>query len=73
MEVWRSQAEKRIVKAQEAGWIRRDAMASEILEQLFSLLVGVSFQLVADLDPKRKESQVRVVDAYIENFLVAAD
>jgi hypothetical protein len=35
--------------------------------------VGVSFQLVADLDPKRKESQVRVVDAYIENFLVDAD
>ena len=73
MEVWRSQAEKRIVKAQEEGWIRRDAIPSEILEQLFSLLVGVSFQLVADLDPKRKESQVRVVDAYIENFLVSTD
>jgi hypothetical protein len=35
--------------------------------------VGVSFQLVADLDPKRKESQVRVIDAYIESFLVDAD
>jgi hypothetical protein len=34
------------------------------------LLVGVSFQLVADLDPKRNEAQVRVVDAYIENFLI---
>jgi DNA-binding CsgD family transcriptional regulator len=70
MELWRSQAEKRIVKAQEEGWLRSDTTPSEILEQLFSLLVGVSFQLVADLDPKRKTSQVRVVDAYIENFLV---
>ena len=70
MESWRNQAEERIVKAQKEGWVRADATPTEILEQLFSLLVGVSFQLVADLDPKRKESQVRVVDAYIENFLV---
>lgn len=70
MESWRSQAEERIVKAQREGWVRADATPTEILEQLFSLLVGVSFQLVADLDPSRKDSQVRVVDAYIENFLV---
>jgi DNA-binding CsgD family transcriptional regulator len=73
MEAWRSQAEQRIVKAQDEGWLRGDTTPAEILEQLFSLLVGVSFQLVADLDPKRKESQVRVIDAYIESFLVDAD
>jgi DNA-binding CsgD family transcriptional regulator len=47
MEAWRSQAEQRIIKAQEEGWVRGDTTPAEILEQLFSLLVGVSFQLVA--------------------------
>ena len=71
MDLWRSQAEERILRAQDEGWIRRDIAPRDTLEQLFSLLVGVAFQLVAaDPDPGRKEAQLRVVEAFLDDLLV---
>ncbi len=72
MEAWRSQAEKRILKAQEDGWIRRDIEPRPTLERLFSLLVGVAFQLIAaEPDPARKDAQIRVIEAFLDDLIVA--
>ena len=50
--------------------LRSDLSSAEFLEQLFSLLVGVAFQLVTDFDPGRSETQVQVVDAFLDNLIV---
>jgi DNA-binding CsgD family transcriptional regulator len=68
MESWRSQALARIQKAQHDGWLRSDLSAHTTLEQLFSLLVGVSMQLVVDPGVRRAEL-VQVVDAYVDDLL----
>ncbi len=67
MESWRGQALERIERAQDDGWVRSDLTAATILEQLFSLLVGVSMQMVTDPGSSRLEL-VRVVDAYIDDL-----
>jgi DNA-binding CsgD family transcriptional regulator len=68
MESWRSQALERIRKAQAEGWLRSDLGAQAIIEQLFSLLVGVSMQLVVD-PGARPDELIRVVDAYVDDLL----
>jgi DNA-binding CsgD family transcriptional regulator len=70
MEQWRDFANQRIKRGQKEGWLRADVSSEEFLGQLFSLLVGVSFQLVTDSDPSRSEAQVRVVDAFLDNLLL---
>ena len=67
METWRQQALDRIVRAQDDGWVRSDLTASAILEQLFSLLVGVSMQLVSDPSSSRPDL-VHVIDAYLDDL-----
>jgi hypothetical protein len=39
------------------------------LLQLFSLLVGVALQLVVELRVDRRDAQLRIVDAYVEDLL----
>ncbi|HEB89504.1 MAG TPA: hypothetical protein ENI85_08050 [Deltaproteobacteria bacterium] len=71
METWRNQAEERILKAQGEGWIRTDIEPGETLEQLFSLMVGVAFQLIgAEPDPRRKDAQIRVVEAFLDDLII---
>ena len=55
-------------RAQDEGWVRSDLTPDTILEQLFSLLVGVSLQLVVDPRPNRPDL-VRIVDAYVDDLL----
>jgi len=69
MDQWRGGANEHIKRAQAEGWLRADVSSEESLEQLFSLLVGVSIQLITDLEPTRNEAQVRVVDAFLDNLL----
>jgi DNA-binding CsgD family transcriptional regulator len=70
MDQWHDGANKQIKRAQVEGWLRSDLSSEESLEQLFSLLVGVSIQLITDIEPTRSEAQVRVVDAFLDNLLV---
>jgi len=69
MDIWRKEAEIRLIKGQNEGWLRSDLEAATILEQLFSLLVGVALQLVVELGSERREAQLRIVDAYVEDLL----
>jgi len=69
MNQWRSLAAERIERAQKEGWLRLDLCWDEFLEQFFSLLVGVAFQLVTDFHPGRSETQVQVVDAFLDNLM----
>ena len=69
MDQWRDVASQRIKRAQSEGWLRGDLSSEDSLEQLFSLLVGVSVQLITDLEPSRSEAHVRVVDAFLDNLL----
>ena len=71
MNQWRDLASDRIGRAQKAGWLRSDLSCDEFLEQLFSLLVGVAFQLVTEFDPERSDTQVQVVDAFLDNLMVS--
>jgi DNA-binding CsgD family transcriptional regulator len=68
MENWRRQASERIVRAQDEGWVRSDLTPETILEQLFSLLVGVALQILVDPRPERPDL-VRVVDAFVDDLL----
>jgi DNA-binding CsgD family transcriptional regulator len=71
MNQWRALASERVERAQKAGWLRSDLSSAEFLEQLFSLLVGVAFQLVTEFDPGRSETQIQVVDAFLDNLIVS--
>jgi DNA-binding CsgD family transcriptional regulator len=68
METWRSEAVIRVAKAQTDGWLRSDISPHSIIEQLFSLLVGIAMQLVADPSSKRPDL-VRVIDTYVTELL----
>ena len=44
---WRDGAARRVARAQADGWIRSDTTPEAMLEQLFSLFVGVAMQIVS--------------------------
>ena len=70
MNQWRTLASERVERAQKAGWLRSDLSSAEFLEQLFSLLVGVAFQLLTEFEPERSATQVQVVDAFLDNLIL---
>lgn len=67
MTTWREQAAIRVARAQRDGWIRSDLTPEAILEQLFSLLVGVAMQMVSDPSSSRPDL-MRVIDAYVQDL-----
>lgn len=68
MASWRKEAADRVARAQHDGWLRSDLTPDAILEQLFSLLVGIAMQLVSDPSSNRPDL-VRVIDAYVNDLL----
>jgi DNA-binding CsgD family transcriptional regulator len=67
---WRERAVARIVRAQEEGWLRDQASPPELLEGLFSLIVGISLQLVKDPEQKTRDMQKRLLDLYLDSLII---
>jgi AcrR family transcriptional regulator len=73
MRPWKERAEARVRRAQEEGWLRDQASAPELLEGLFSLIVGISLQLVKDPAPGTREMQKRLLDLYVDSIIIEED
>lgn len=67
---WRERAEARIAKAQQEGWLRKQASPPELLEGLFSLIVGISLQLIKDPEQKTRDMQKRLLDLYLDSIII---